>query len=128
MQVPMKLAIDKTSLKSDIDFSKNIIENIFKKVENPVEVAAFPKLNNAEKAEMIKMSEAVGEITGLEELVINPSRPEAAASKSNTLSEQAITLMETSNIPDHILDKMINVIATHERTEKIILQFLKKYR
>ena len=118
------------NIKSDLEFSKNLINNLVSKKENPVEEAA-PRLSDSDKQEMTKLSEAVAEITGMNNLVIK-NKPQQSIKETPhnnaSLINEALQILERQSTPDSMIEKMLPVIELHEKTQKIILQFLKKYR
>jgi hypothetical protein len=116
------------NIKSDLEFSKNLINNLVAKKSNPVEEAA-PTLSPEEKQEMTRLSEAVGEITGMEGLVIKkkPIQKEAIQ-KSPDIIEECLRILDKGEVNSRLTERMLTVIDHHEQTEKIILQFLGKYR
>lgn len=115
--IHMERSILDRNLKSEIDFSKSIIDNIFKnKTEDPVPSATA--LTEDDVKEIESMSEAVAQISGIRTLEAN----------SNKLVQESINLLGKKKINEKHLKLAEHAISRIKKYESFLLKFCKKYR
>lgn len=138
-----------SKLKSEIDFSKGLIDSLSSRTPGAIDEALAPKLSTEEKSEMVGMSEALAEITGDDKFRIveendeeprdptqlKPSKPtkptkgqdESIKNHGKILSECIDILESKKNVPSNLVKKVILANKRINQYEKFLLRFIKKY-
>lgn len=110
------------SFQNEMDFSKNVLENIFNGKSNVTEGAAKSSIENEDVENYIRESREVANILGDSVFEINQSKKKVKA-----LEESLLILHKNRKIPKKTVQTVLKIQERMEKYEKYLLQFIKKY-
>jgi len=115
-----------SSIASDLEFSKNIIDGFMKGNANAVEEASRKvSLTPNEKKEMVRESQDVAKITKINALAIDEVTQQA--SNLNDLILESLDVAQAKPIPKSVKRNIQKISENSLRYRKYLLKFLRKY-
>lgn len=114
-------SIDKQKISSELEFSKNLIEGLTGKGQTSKTYT--PKISSNDVSEIMKISEEVATISGLNQLKIKRQLTE-----DMSLQDKCLTILEQNrSIPRKTRENVAKILERTSRYELFLLNFLKKY-